>query len=507
MAENIGRSKGRGTGYKFDRGGMPAEGGPYVGTVVNNVDGTRTGRLQVYIEQFGDGTVTSKIPQSDKSLWRTVRYLSPFYGQTQQGASGGVGKFANGNPHSYGMWFTAPDIGSQVICFFIGGDPNKGYYVGCIPQPGLNHMVPAIGAATEFNADNDAQKSLFANAKQLPVIEINSANARISNDPRFFNQPKPVHSVQASILFAQGLDTDTIRGAITSSSQRESPSRVFGVSTPGRPIYQGGATQTDSTNLASGQTTAANMKIIGRRGGHTFVLDDGDTTNKDNLIRIRTSKGHQITMSDNGDCFYITHANGLTWMEFGKEGTVDLYSTNSVNVRTRGTINLHADKDINMFAGGKINMKSSEAMVLESATSLTAMCVDDMKIYSKGTIGVLSDGTLALQSGGEGSWGAGGSLTFEGAPINLNSGGAASVDAPTPLTTTTLDDTSFQDGTGWTVDSGALESIVTRAPTHEPYPYHNKGVTPDGADAGTGDATLSDEEIADNNAALGDFPG
>jgi hypothetical protein len=29
---------------------------------------------------------------------------------------------------------------------------------------------------------------------------------------------------------------------------------------------------------------------------------------------------------------------------------------------------------------------------------------------------------------------------------------------------------------GWTVQPGTLETIVTRAPTHEPYPYHSKGV-------------------------------
>ena len=53
MAENIQRSRGRAQNYKFDRGGMPAEMGPYIGIVVNNVDTTRSGRLQVYIEQFG----------------------------------------------------------------------------------------------------------------------------------------------------------------------------------------------------------------------------------------------------------------------------------------------------------------------------------------------------------------------------------------------------------------------------------------------------------------------
>ena len=83
MAENIQRSTGRSQEYKFDRGGMPAEMGPYVGIVVNNVDNTRSGRLQVWIEQFG-ATNTDGTPNlDDPTVWRTVRYISPFYGATQ----------------------------------------------------------------------------------------------------------------------------------------------------------------------------------------------------------------------------------------------------------------------------------------------------------------------------------------------------------------------------------------------------------------------------------------
>ena len=34
----------------------------------------------------------------------------------------------------------------------------------------------------------------------------------------------------------------------------------------------------------------------------------------------------------------------------------------------------------------------------------------------------------------------------------------------------------FNAGSGWAVSSTGLKSIVTRAPTHEPWPYHNQGV-------------------------------
>ena len=39
-----------------------------------------------------------------------------------------------------------------------------------------------------------------------------------------------------------------------------------------------------------------------------------------------------------------------------------------------------------------------------------------------------------------------------------------------------MDDTAFSSAKGWEVKTDDLASIVSRAPTHEPYPYHNKGV-------------------------------
>ena len=41
---------------------------------------------------------------------------------------------------------------------------------------------------------------------------------------------------------------------------------------------------------------------------------------------------------------------------------------------------------------------------------------------------------------------------------------------------TKLNDTAFNSSRGWEIQRDALESIVTRAPTHEPYSYHGMGV-------------------------------
>jgi hypothetical protein len=448
--------------------------GPFVGIVTNNTDPTRQGRLQVYIEQFAGGDRTN-----DK-LWRTVNYCPPFYGSTPRSNSSGstgTGTYP-GNQSSYGMWFTPPDIGVSVLCFFIAGDPNQGYYVGCIPNQGLNHMVPAIGATNKYVPQNANQESYFAQSSILPVAElnINPTNKQISENPKFFDQPKPVHSYAAAVLFQQGLDNDVIRGPIASSSQRESPSSCYGISTPGRPIYAGGATdqaitqQVTTTGTAPGAST-----VIGRRGGHTFVMDDGALDGTDNLVRIRTSKGHQITMSDDGNCFYICHANGQTWVELGQEGTLDVFSTNSINLRTRGTLNLHADQDVNINAGGTLNIRANTATNLQSLGTIDVASKAGLVIFSESTVGIKAGSTLAVKSK-LATIDGGAALSLKGTLMNLNGGPALPVSAPKGITTYVMPDTSFNSTVGWTVSATGLESIVTRAPTHEPWPYHNQGV-------------------------------
>jgi len=475
--ENIQRNTGQPRNYKMDRGGMPVEMGPFIGRVKNNVDSTRSGRLQVYIELFGGSN------PDDSSLWRTVNYCPPFYGATPAGASAGTGVFEQGNPQSYGMWFTPPDIGTQVICFFVGGDPSQGYYLGCIPDQGITHMIPAIGSVDKAQAvtQNATQASYFAGSTRLPVTEINNSNLAIADNPKYFDQKKPVHSYLAGILFQQGLINDQVRGSIGSTSQRESPSACYGISTPGRAIYLGGIgggaggdAGVTGKSLASQQPSAAN--VVARRGGHTLVMDDGDLQGKDNLVRIRTSKGHQITMSDDGDCLYICHANGQSWVELGQEGTLDVYTTNSVNLRSQGTINLHADDDINMFAGGTINMKSTKGTIMQSDMDMTVSNKGKLTLFSQGSIGIKSPGTVAISSQ-LGSWASGSSLSFNGSQIQLQGGPKIEVEAPKGLTKYLLPKVEFNNSTGWVAQPTGLESIVTRAPTHEPYPYHNQGVS------------------------------
>jgi len=469
MPNNYIRTKGAAPGSQAGAGKAVIRPTPIFGVVKDNIDPIRAGRLRVYISDRG-----GKNPNDSKS-WVWVSYMSPFFGHTTGSPPNtGWGGYVE-NSASYGMWTSPPDIGTTVICVFVNGDLNYGYWIGCVPQAEKLYMVPAIGAAQTVVL-NPGEAASYGGAIRLPVTNINTNNNKINNATKFFDQPKPVNSYAAAVYAQQGLIRDPIRGPIGSSAQRETPSRVgFGVSTPGRPIYAGGYTdQTITKNL--NDANATKTQVISRRAGHSFVMDDGDITGRDQLIRLRTSLGHQILMSDDGQTLFIIHANGQSYIELGKEGTIDMYSTNSVNIRTQGDLNLHADNDININAANNLNIKGKN-IKLESDEATTQRVGTDYSMHTIGEYGVKVNGQIALSSLVTSSLSSLGATFVNGIAVFLNTGKSpASPKDVVPITPKSHTDTLNDAATGWHSAPRTLPSIVSRAPAHAPWSDANLGV-------------------------------
>lgn len=471
MASDDFKVKGQAKATKPDAGGGVIRSVPVLGVVKNNVDATHAGRVDVYIADFG-------APDPDhSSSWITVSYMSPFFGSTQPQAgndSEDYGTYTK-NPSSYGMWFSPPDIGSTVICIFINGDINYGYYIGGVLPPELLQMIPAIGASDTIVA-NDSEAAGLGGATTLPVVNLNTNNKTLNSVSNFLTAPKPVHSYSSSIYFQQGLIRDSIRGPISSSALRESPSRVgWGVSTPGRPIYQGGFT--DTNILSSGlKSSNDSLKLVSRRGGHSIVMDDGDAVGKDQLIRLRTALGHQILMSDNGQTLFIIHANGQSYIELGKEGTIDMYSTNSVNIRTQGDLNLHADNNININAKNNLNIAATNIQI-NAEENISYRTGANFSGYTLGKYTVKVNGAMSMAAGGEGSYASTGIMYVNGEKINLNTGQTSvTPEEVTKIPIVAHTDTLFDKIKGWLAAPAYLLSIVSRAPAHAPWSNANQGV-------------------------------
>lgn len=441
---------------------------PYIGIVKNNLDPTRSGRLQVWIPDLGGNP-------DESSNWRTVSYASPFMGTTDIASKyadkpNTDNKFRN-VPHTYGMWMVPPDVGVEVIVIFIAGDPLRGYFIACVNSHVSRHMMPGMASSNKIDitgADADTKKS-YQNGITAPVVEYNENDLAARKQPNFIDNPKPIHEQQYSILKTQGLDRDPVRGTITSSSQRESPSNVFGISTPGRP-YTGDSADNADAYLAKvklGTFTEDDYRYTTRKGGHTFVMDDGDALGKDELVRLRTAGGHQIMMNDTNNTLYIAHSDGTSWVELTAEGAISIFTNNGFNLRSQGSINLHSDKDININAANKINMKSGSKFQIDCGS---------YNMLSSGVITVGATGTIGLQSGtevnidtGSISMKASGDISHTGSLIKQNSGGAKTVIPPVEIQKNNLPDVVFDSTVGLYKNTGSLTSIVSAAPSHEPY--------------------------------------
>ena len=467
MAWDYFKPRGRAKASKPDAGGAAIRSEPVFGVVKDNVDPIRAGRLQVYIADFG-----APDPDDDSS-WVTVEFMTPFFGQTEgSGGQTGYGSYLQ-NPSSYGMWFSPPDIGSTVVCMFINGDMNYGFYIGSVPSAEALTMVPAIGATDNVTL-NSGEANSYGGATKLPVTNLNENNGDIADGAGFLTAPKPVHSYVASIYSQQGLIRDPIRGPITSSAQRESPSRVgWGVSTPGRPIYEGGFTDDTLVNNLDGNSQS--LKVISRRGGHSIVMDDGDIIGKDQLIRLRTALGHQILMSDDGQCLHIIHSNGQAWIELGKEGTIDMYSMNSVNVRTQGDLNLHADNNININAKKDLNI-AAENIKITSESAMAFRAGSTFSGYCQGAYSFKVGGGMSMAAGGEASYAGGGALYLNGSKVNLNTGSGTVPEIVSPIPIVAHTDTLFDKTKGFAAAPGKLLSITSRAPAHAPWSSAGQGV-------------------------------
>lgn len=461
------------TKNKVDRKGGATGGNktaPVIGIVKDNIDPTRSGRIKVLLADKG---VTTN--SDDSGSWVTVSYLANFFGSVIPSAGQtGLGDYV-ANPSSYGEWHAPPDIGTKVVCIFINGDPNYGFYIGCIPEPEALQMVPAIGASDNV-VTNEGEAKGYGGATRLPVTNINTNDKSVADSNKYLDTARPVHSYTASIMNQQGIIRDPIRGPISSSASREPASRVgWGVSTPGRPIYEGGY---DDTTLAKNLKDAKpeQLKVIARRGGHTFVMDDGDVIGRDQLIRIRTALGHQILMSDDGQTLMILHSNGQSYIELGKEGTVDIFSTNSINMRTQGDLNLHADQNINIHAMENLNLQGKNIHSnSEEETKIRAG--KDLKAFAIGNLLGKAGGSVAFAAGGEASMVAGGQAFVNGSKVNLNSGGPGTTPTDVPVIPIIAQtDTLYDQEKGFMAAPAKLLTIASRAPAHAPWANAGQGV-------------------------------
>ena len=403
--------------------------GPYIGIVKDNVDPTKMGNLRVLIP-----SLTGSDEAADGGLYN-CQYLSPFYGAKSPNATTSSSPYNfNDSPHSYGMWMVPPDIDSKVMVIFVEGKVSQGYWFGCVQDPYTNHMIPGIAASTDTALGSEEGESTRGVAQKygtnrVPVSEVNRTTWASASAAGIDKLKKPIHPF-ADTLQLQGLIEDTVRGTTTSSARRESPSAVFGISTPGR-INEA------EKKFRLGPTDAKKEGSATRGTGHTFVMDDGDAAGDNQLIRLRTGSGHQLLMHDTKGVVYLANGSGNVWMEFSDDGSIDIYAKEGINIRSGGDMNFHSEKDINMYANKNFKIKANQNYEGGGgggeASGQITIDGSDIKTYASRTIhnyaesgwyAVKAGMSIYSQAGGQQIHQAQGQVHLVGEEVHFNSMGA-----------------------------------------------------------------------------------
>lgn len=376
---------------------------PYVAIVRNHLDFGYLGGLEVQLLP----KTASGNPPDDPGSYFKVRYLAPFYGVTPlAGVQANDGH--QNSQKSYGMWFTPPDVGSKVLVIFAEG--GEAFWIGCIPEKDTNFMMPAGDVATTYHKDDTQQD------KKLPVGELNKLT-----DPNQSGNAtkiiKPVNDDILSSLVERGLLEDETRGITTSSARRETPSSVFGISTPG-PYDR----RDDAPKVKYGNTQVYHNRL----GGSSIVMDDGDATllrkspastgpseyadiKKDEtdgdvtiphneMLRLKTRTGHQILMHNSEDLIYIGNSKGTTWIELTSNGKIDIYAKDSVSVHTETDLNFRADRDVNIEAGRNVNLKAAKTYNGESGGNINFEAVENYRLFVGKDNTITTEGKLDIST-------------------------------------------------------------------------------------------------------------
>ena len=363
-------------------------------------------------EYMGGLYVTLITPDTDSfaedSKVIPVRYCPPFFGSTNvfnNGLNSGNDQAYNDTQKSYGMVFVPPDVGVTVLVIF-EEESGEGFWIGCVPDKYVNHMVPAIGASTAVDI-SPAQKEDYGNIP-LPVAEVNTLlagkNSKNANDIDAIK--KPVHPI-AGFMLEQGLLEDDIRGRTSSTMRRNQTPSVFGILTPG-PIDK---RQNAKKTPVGTSETKTKGSFVSRVGGTQLVMDDGDerfVRKKpawegppeyadvlkgesgdvripiSEYFRVRTRTGHQLLLHNSEDLIYIGNSRGTAWIELSSDGKIDIFAADSVSIHTQGDFNLRSDRDFNIEAKRNINIRAEGNMRSEIEGNVTSFITGNAEYNIKG---------------------------------------------------------------------------------------------------------------------------
>ena len=244
--------------------------GLYTAIVTSNMDATYTGRIRVRIPEFGSTKKNSK--QKMIGAEHIILLLLPMGGVTSNVDTSKDVNDKDTTVKSFGIWPQPPAVGTTVMVQF---DPSmeQGICLGSLITGATNHNLGG-------NASGDVKKPKTTSQRIDAHFDKNAINVDVTSqhmdrnyeikpvaeqNPNDYTESvkKPLDDDRWQILKDQGLDKDYVRGHSLSSARRESPSKVFGITTV---------------------------------DGHVLTMDDGDVNGDSKNIRLKTAGGATVLL-------------------------------------------------------------------------------------------------------------------------------------------------------------------------------------------------------------------
>jgi uncharacterized protein (DUF2345 family) len=414
------------------------QGVPFImeGQVVSVDDPDQMGRVKAWIPSLdGDNYDVEQLP------WTS--YAPLFGGFTVAYPAGGNPAAAtNISETSYGMW-AIPKLGSTVFIFCSHGDPAARFYFASSPRLHRNRSLPA-----GRNFDNSGNPGPFGDAQDT------SGN---------FNPIQPAYNN----LRTQFNGNVTASEAVTRGAYERQVAQAN---------FNKDGSEGYSTNPADDSYLDPQTYCIVTPGRHAFIIQDDPRMAR---MRLKTASGHQIIMDDANERIYISTALGNSWLEMDQDGHVNVFSTDSISVRTGKDFNVYADGNINMEAGKGVNIKANDGDIrAETSESLQIQANSNIVMAACGYFDVGSDGKLHITSGdtlnihakgdmntqtdGELNVSVGGSI-FEtaGSDHNINAGGSVAQTSAGNFDVNVGGAYTLSAGNGVNIDAGAAAIAPT----------------------------------------------
>jgi hypothetical protein len=283
-------------------------------------------------------------------------------------ASGGV---------AYGLW-GVPKVGTQVVVWFLGGDPSWRMFSSMFMQAQTNRSLPA---GRNFHKDSSAPGPWTDTYAPLEPGFSNVRQAGLGEGDWFFTRGGYERQVAQAVTNKNGKE-----------GYAENPSKKDGTLDP----------------QTYGWTSP---------GGHFITMQDSPEFCR---VRIKTTHGHQVLLDDTNERIYISTAKGSNWIELDQDGHIHIHADESISVNSAKDINLNAEGSINLNGDKGVNIKSAKSIKSDAGEDIHQNAVGSVFIGAGKDFHLNAGGSVYETAASQMHLNGGGKLIQSGGQIHLN---------------------------------------------------------------------------------------